>query len=445
MGAQGFHRAWLDAALTGRDVLLIAARGHAKSEYFSAVLPAWLIGHDPARRIVHITSTDALATMYARRLQGVIESWAYRRVFPDLPGRGRKWTENEWTLDIPGQRDPTWRCAGRGGAITGGRADVIIVDDVVTLENARGAGERERTLEWFQQTLVPMLVPGTGQLLVIGTRYHEEDLYASLMAGGLEALIYPAEDACGEILWPERFTRAALDARRRPPLGSPGSYASQYLCRPLAATGEVFRRAWFPRVGDAPELRDLWWSWDTAVSASAGADFTAGVLGGLGVDGHVYLLAVTRGQWEPYQAKARIIAAWEDSRARWGARVRGMLCEDTKDGRVLAAWLRESAGQIPVLPTSPAGDGKATRAAVILPYCEAGRVRLVTPASPTPPLPGVDPGWADTLLAELVSFTRDGRHAHDDQLDALVYLLSRLFGLAPPTRTGTRLLSLGRR
>jgi len=427
-----FHRAWLDAAIERAAVLLIAARGHAKSEYYSAVMPAWFIGHNPGVRIVHITSTDALATMYSRRLQRVIESENLRQIFPELPGRGAKWTESEWSLDIAGQRDPTWRCAGRGGALTGGRADIIILDDVVTYENSRTDGERKHTVGWFQQTLVPMLVPETGKLLVIGTRYHEDDLYASLLAGGMEALLYPAEDGAGKILWPERFSRTELDARRRPPLGSESAYAAQYLCQPVSAAGEVFRGEWFETVDTIPPLLELWWAWDTAVSDDPSADYTAGVLGGLGADGNVYLLDIARGQWPPYQAKREIIAAWAGSKPLY-PQMRGMLCEDTKEGRVLLAWLREGAPDIPVVPTSPGGQDKATRADLVLPYCEAGRVKLRRGT------------WNEAFLTELKSFTRDMRHRHDDQVDALVYLLARLFNLSLKQRTGgTRIVTLGR-
>jgi predicted phage terminase large subunit-like protein len=398
-------------------LLLIAGRGHAKSEYYSAVLPASMLGENPSLRFVHITSTDALATMYSRRLQRVVTSENYRQVYPAMPGRGNKWTEREWSLDVPGQRDPTWRCTGRGGSITGGRADVIIVDDVVTYENARTEGERRRTLEWFQQTLVPMLVPKTGKLLVIGTRYHELDLYASLMAGGMEALIYPAEDALGNILWPERFSREALDARRRPPLGSEASYRMQYLCEAVAAMGEVFRAEWFPVEERLPELRALYWIWDTAVSEKTAADFTAGVLGGLGVDGNIHLVDAQRGQWAPTEAKERVIQAYRRAQATWGRRLQGILVEDTKEGRVLQAWIREAAPEIPVILISHEGVDKYTRAAKALPYCEAGQIRLLQGA------------WNSGLIAELVSFTPDGRHAHDDWTDAVVYLVAYLLGL----------------
>lgn len=438
MQPEPFHRAWLDAALAERTVLLIAARGHGKSEYYSAVLPAWLIGTTPTLRCVHVTSTDALAAMYSRRLQAVIESPLYRQIFPAVPGRGRKWTEAEWALDLPGQRDPTWRCAGRGSSITGGRADVLIVDDVVTLETARTPGERAHTLEWFRQTLLPMLVPETGRLLIIGTRYHEEDLYATLMAGGMPAQIYPAEDAAGHILWPKRFTRAALQARRHPPLGSAASYAAQYLCTPQHPAGEVFRRGWFPLLtGEPPSLEEVWWAWDTAVGVTTTADYSAGLLGGRGADGLVYVLAVARGRWAPSTAKMQVIAAWDRARAHWGSRLRGALVEDTKEGRVLQAWLRESAAHIPVVLVSPGGQDKATRAALIAPYCEAGRVLLC---------PGVDgTGWTDDLLSELAAFTPDGRHTHDDQVDALVYLTARLLGLTPRAHAPGRIVTPGRR
>ena len=411
---QPFHRAWLDAALENSEILLLAARNHAKSEYYSAVLPAWLIGHNSRLRVVHITSTDGLAEGYSRRLQRVVDMPAYRQIFPYLPPHGRKWATNEWTLDIPDQRDPTWRCAGRCGAITGGRADIIIVDDVVTEENARTAGERLHTLDWFQMTLMPMLIPG-GKLLVIGSRYHEDDLYGQLMRGGMKTLHYPAEDESGNILWPERFTREHLDAQATAPLGSLASYTMQYLCRAISTHGEVFKREWFDIVPAAPVLRQVFWSWETAVTASKTADYTAGILGGIGEDGDVYILRAVRGQWNPTRAKTEIAAAWEQARAVHGSTCQAVLCEETKEGSVLQSWLRESNASIPLIMMPTEGKDKFTRASPVLPYCEGHRVKLVAG------------GWNDDLLTELVGFTQAMRHAHDDQVDALVYLLRRLY------------------
>ena len=409
-----FHREWLKSFVENDSTLLIAARGHGKSEYVSAVFPAWWLGHHPNALVLHVTETDDLAARFSRRLQALVVSEEYRKVFPDFPGPGRKWTENEWTLNIPGQRDPTWRCCGRGGSITGGRATLCILDDIATYENCRTIGERRRTMEWYHTTLVPMLIPGAKKLIA-GSRYHENDFYSFLIGAGMNTLLYPAEDSVGNILWPQRFDRAHLNEQKIPPDGSAMSYASQWMCTPLVADGEVFKAEMFTVVREPAPIKSLWWVWDTATTAATHADFTAGVLGGMASDGDCYILDARRGQWEPSMAKREIIRAYRESQARHPGQIAGALAEDTAAGKTLQQWLKEGAPDIPMVLVSHEGKEKYARAAPILPYVEAGRVKLVQ---------GI---WNDDWIAELVSFTSDDRHSHDDWTDASVYLWRRVF------------------
>lgn len=422
MFPEPFHWEWLDHFMQEQVFLLLAARGHGKSEYASAVYAAWTLGVNPRQRVLHVTASDTLATMYSRRLQEILMSPAFRMVFPDFPGPGRKWSEHEWYLNVPGLRDPTWRCASVESRIVGARADLILADDIISQDNSRTDNGRNTLMAWYRSTLRPMLVPETGKMLIVGTRYHQDDLYGIFLRGGIRHAIYPAEDEQGVILWPHRFTRESLEANKTPPEGSAASYATQYLCQPVNPAGEIFNREWFPIDVSPDDLTEVYWSWDTAVTAKTSADFTAGVLGGIGKDKDAYVLDVLRGQWEPGEAKRQILGAWNRARGVYGGRLRALLVEDSQAGRVIQAWIKESAPQIPVLLVSPAGQDKATRANLIVPYCEARRVHVVEGA-------GVKP-WVDIFLDELAMFTATKRHAHDDMVDALVYLVCRLFGLA---------------
>lgn len=563
MWPEWFHVAWLNAALQNdvRSVMLLAARGHAKSEMFSAVLPAWLLGMNPRLRILHITSSDDLAAMYSRRLQEVVQSDQFRMVFPDFPRPGKVWNAHEWYLDIPGMRDPTWRAKGAGSSITGGRADCltgdtlvdtevgprtikelvesenppqiigwwhgterqeprrlvasrvitttrplleivtqagrrlrctrdhrvwvgggrmfdygryctagslrpgemlygndgdidrvqtiteippetvydiqvdgthnffangilvhncIIADDIVTLRNSATKHGRNNILSWYRTTLHPILVPGTGRMLIIGTRYYKDDLYGTFIDGGMSPLLYPAEDERSRIMWWQRFDRDFLEEKKNPPEGSLASYASQYLCKPINPEGEVFKKVWFEQVEHTPDLIELWWCWDTALSANIGADFTAGVLAGLGRDGNIYIIEVVRGQWDPTTVKKKIAQAWAAHKKIWGPLLRGVLVEDTKEGRVIQAWMREARDTraIPIVMVPHGGRDKMARAALVIPYCEGHRVKL---------LKGY---WTNAFLEELLDFTATNRHQWDDQVDAFVYVIAKLLKLS---------------
>ena len=410
-----FHQEWLEAALREREVLILAARGHAKSEWFSAVLPAWFIGKKPTTRVVHVTCTDALASMYSRRMQELMVNPTYRRVFPDLPRPGKKWTESEWQLSIPGRRDPTWRCAGRGGALTGGRADIIIADDASTLETCRTPGERDRTWEWFTKTLMPMLVPG-GRLFVLGTPYNEDDLYQRLRSGGLGGsgrgmapMVYPAEDAEGKILWPARFPREELDKRRSPPLGTPSSYASQYLCNPVPEEGAMLKREWWRYYDELPDTFDVMIaSWDMAFKGADGHDGRSWVVGQVwGRRGiRYYLVDQVRGRWDFVETLDQV--RWLSRRwpqvitkvveaAANGFAVVSALTADERNG-VGGLYLRDPKGK-------HGKDTKESRASAMSPFLRAGNV-YVPRSSP----------WIDGFMHECLAFPNS---AFTDQVDAM--------------------------
>jgi predicted phage terminase large subunit-like protein len=417
---QPFHREWLDALMRGGNVLLKAPRGHAKSEYASGVYPAWLIGTNPSTRIVLVTGEDEKATMHTRRLRALFNDPLYRAIFPGLPPL-EKATETELNLVGSGAH-PTWSAAGIGSINPGGRADLIILDDAVTEKNSRSRVMRDQTWVTYSQVVLPMLKPG-GKVLVIGTPWHEEDLYSRLEANEqFKFLKYKAEYPSGKILWPKRFTKAVL-AKAREDMGE-DAYVMQMLCEIVLSSGDVFHRDWFdPPVRDIPRdkdkeplMHDLWWVWDTAIGAETSNDYTAGLLGGSDTFGNAYVMAARRGKWRPEESRGNIVAAYRRSQAEWGPLLRGILLEDTKEARVLKSWIDSdiTTRDIPILLTPHHNMDKYARAAQIVPKCEAGNVKI---------LESVDKAF----LHELLSFQRDGRHATDDWCDAFTYLLARLF------------------
>jgi predicted phage terminase large subunit-like protein len=416
MFPEPFHREWLDACSddTIQFLLLLGARGHAKSEYVASVDATHYIGCNPCSRTLLISSTDDMAQRFAMRAAATFRSQAFREIFPTFPKVTRE-TQHEIRLDN-GLRDPALIAVGWGTSVTGLRAERILMEDIVTSENARSAKDRERMREWALTTLMPILVPG-GLIRAVGTPYYDDDLYVTLEDIGFTVKTYPAEDAAGNIMWPSRFTREVLD-RIKEKIGV-RRYTTQYLCKRVSITGAVFTENMFEVVNELPPLREVWWMWDTAISEKTSADYTVGILGGLGEDGYVYVLAVSRGKWAPATAKQRIQDAWEWSRRRYGELVRGMYAEETKEGEVFKAWLAaDPATQaISVDLVSHKGVDKYTRASRVLPMCEAGRIKLLRAP------------WVDDFLGELLSFTATRDHTHDDQVDAFVYLVTKLLDL----------------
>ena len=416
MFPEPFHREWLslvsDEAL--QFLLILGARGHAKSEYIASVAATHYIGCNPTSRTLLISSTDDMAQRFAMRAAATFRSQAFREIFPKFPKVTRE-TQHEIRLDN-GLRDPALIAVGWGTSVTGLRAEQILMEDIVTSENSRSSKDRERMREWALTTLMPILVPG-GVIRAVGTPYYDDDLYVTLEDVGFTVKTFPAEDSAGNIMWPGRFTRDVLD-KIKEKIGI-RRYTTQYLCKRVSITGAVFTENMFDVVNELPPLREVWWMWDTAISEKTSADYTVGILGGLGEDGYVYVLAVTRGKWAPATAKQRIKDAWDWSRRRYGELVRGMYVEDTKEGQVFKSWLAADEGtkSISVDTISHRGVDKYTRASRVLPMCEAGRIKLLKGS------------WNDDFTGELLSFTATRDHTHDDQVDAFVYLVTKLLDL----------------
>ena len=435
----------LEMMLRHKNLVVHVPIEHAKSTWFSIVVPLWFIYRDRNTQGCIISNTGRQAQAYL----GVIK-WHISnnpRLQADFgnqvsPDSDQKWTDEEiFVCRDPMQRskDPTIRAIGTGGAVLGARLDWVVCDDIIDLSNSQTEHMREKVRQWYLETIDSRVHDG-GRRIILGTLQHKEDLLCDL-SNRKKTYYYvhlAGLDQAGNALWPDWWPVERLLEKKE----NVGTYTWLKVIQNDRTTqsGGVFQDRWFERVyPDAvPEITSLWWAWDTAVSESTSADYTAGILAGMGVDGNVYIFGAKRGQWPPEVAKKEVTGAWESSRERFGIRVHGLLVEDTQGGRVLRSWIVKDHPGVAAVLVSHGGHDKFTRAASILSYCESKRVKIVV---------GEDAGeWLDNLIGELTSFTADNSHTHDDQVDALVYVLMRLFNVFPPKKAaGTAKLITGHR
>jgi len=424
MRPEAFHRQWIADALAYDRYLLIAARGHAKSEWISGVLALALIGANPAIRILFITTDDDQAAMHTRRIRKLLESDpAVKAIFPDLPPM-EKSTELEFKLRGPGAH-LTWRAAGINSISPGPRADVIIVDDAVSFKNSRTPALRETIYRTFTGTVLPMLNPIGGKILCVGTPWFEGDLTDRLRKSGTYYVgVYPAIDAQGQLLWPARFSQASLDQARRE-MGE-FDYSAQLLCTIKTDVGKVFQRSWFEIVPQAPKLVEVWLVVDTAFSTKKTADYAGFLTIGKDVQGTCYVLHAERGKWGPTELQQQCTRRLAAAKATYGRFCMGLLAEQIKENSVLQAWMK---GQ-PVTLISHGNLSKADRADAVIPTCEHDGVKLVQGS------------WNGQVLDELADFTRDDSHESDEHVDNLVYGVAKLLRLnfTLHKRTGQRVL-----
>jgi predicted phage terminase large subunit-like protein len=382
-----------------------------KSLSVSVAFVAWVLGHDPSRRIIVVSYSSELAAELHRQFRMVIDSAWYRSLFPAM--RPAKDTGAELVTTAGGSRYATTV----GGTLTGRGADLIIIDDPLKAEDALSELARKRVNEWYGGTLVSRLNDkDTGRIVLVMQRLHEDDLAGHLLqAGGWHHLDLPAvatEDRdiaigrtrlfrrrTGDLLHPERENRAVLD-RIKAETGSL-QFSAQYQQRPVPLEGNLIKRDWFRCYEQLPAAGAPGYvvqSWDTAMMTGSGNDYSVCTTWRI-LQNDFYLMDLYRDR-QQYPDLRRAVAALA---ARYNADA--VLIEDAGPGMVMLQDLqRDTPNGMPrPIGIKPEGS-KADRMAAQSFRIEAGQVHL--PA---------DAPWLDDFLLELLAFPHG---KHDDQVDS---------------------------
>jgi hypothetical protein len=142
-----------------------------KSIIVSVALPAWLMGHDPALKIIVVSYSDELARKLSRDFRTVVESDWYKGLFPAMV-LGKN-TEIEITTSRNGYR----YAISTGGTLTGRGAGILILDDPIKPVDAESDVARSKNNEWFDSTLFSRLDDKErGSIILVMQRLHEDDL-----------------------------------------------------------------------------------------------------------------------------------------------------------------------------------------------------------------------------------------------------------------------------
>src|SRR3984893_11175384 len=168
--------AWrLEQCATGtiKRLLITLPPRYLKSICASVAFPAWVLGHDPARRIICASYSENLASKHSADCRSVIEASWYRRVFPHTRLGSRKNAELNFETTAYGYRYAT----SVGRTLTGRGGNIIIVDDPRKPEDAMSESKRSAVNDWFYSTLYSRLDSKRDDvIIVIMQRLHVEDL-----------------------------------------------------------------------------------------------------------------------------------------------------------------------------------------------------------------------------------------------------------------------------
>ena len=395
----------------GRIIVNLPPR-HGKSQLISKWTPIWFLNLFPDRNVILTTYEAGFAADWGYMVRNEIRDNPICRVKIQNDSHAK---DNWHTTDGGGMKT-----AGIGGPITGKGGHLVLVDDPVkNWDEARSPAQRQRVVDWFNSTLYTRLEPG-GTLVILMTRWHEEDLSGYLLKtqpGAWTHINFPAVAEGidmlgrneGQALCPERFDEAALAAIKQ----SVGSivWNGLYQQRPTALEGGIIQRAWIQFYTTPPaSFREVIQSWDLSFKKTTDGSFVVGQVWGRS-HSQFYLLHQVRARMsyvETKQAIRMVSARFQEARRK--------IVEDKANG---PAILSELQSEIPGLIPFQSSDSKEARLVAASPFFEAGNVFLPDPSIAL---------WIGEYVEELVNFPNA---ANDDQVDATsqaLLVLSKIRG-----------------
>ena len=391
-----------------------------KSIACSVAFLAFVLGHDPTKRLIAVSYGSDLATKHANDCRSILNSDWYRRVFPRTRISPTKNTESEVVTTRNGYRLTT----SLDGTLTGRGGDIIIIDDPLKPIDALSDPKRERVNQWFFNTLLSRLDDKqNGAIIVVMQRLHMNDLTGVLLNGSdkwkllnLTAIADRDEEIeigeeltyfrrAGEVLHSEREPISVLESIRSQ-LGS-DTFAAQYQQAPVPPGGAMIKRVWVRRYEQLP-ARETYshfiQSWDCASKEGGQNDWSVCTTW-LVQQNKYYLVDLMRGRFDYPTLRSRVIAHAKVHKPH------RILIEDAGVGTALIQELKKA--HFTAIAVKPERD-KLTRMSIQTGKFESGQVLFPKYAS-----------WLAELEAELFAFPH-GRH--DDQVDSISQALGHEIG-----------------
>ena len=383
---------------------------HSKSEFASTYFPSWMMGLRGNLKIIQTTHTAELAVRFGRKVRNIIDSQEYSTIFPDLKLQADNKSAGRWTSNQEGE----FFAAGVGGAITGRGADLLIIDDPHSEQDAMSPTAMESAYEWYTSGPRQRLQPG-GIIIIVMTRWSTKDLVGKVLkkpgeenADKWEVVEFPAiMPETDTPLWPEFWRKEELlSVKASLPISK---WNSQWLQNPTAEEGSIVKREWWNLwEGDVPAYSYVIQSYDTAFSKKETADYSAITTWAIfspqdGEADQIILLDAKRVRVDFPELKK---LAWDEYKY-WEPDC--VLIEAKASGTPLTQELRRMG--IPVTAYTPSrGQDKIARMNSVAPIFESGMVWAT------------EDTFADEVIEEMAAFPYGD---HDDYCDSATMALMR--------------------
>ena len=253
---------------------------HTKSEFASHLFPAWYLGRFPDRKVIQTAHTAELAVGFGRKVRNLVGSEIYQKIFSDVALSTDSKAAGRWNTN----QDGDYFAIGVGGAVTGKGADILIVDDPHSEQEAalNDPSVYDKTYVWYTSGPRQRLQPG-GAICLVMTRWSKKDLTGSIIKASIErggadeweVIEFPAILPSGKPLWPGFWPLDQLESLRAE-LPVP-KWSAQYQQDPTSEEGALIKREWWKEwtEKDPPNCEFVIQSWDTAFLAKETADYSA--------------------------------------------------------------------------------------------------------------------------------------------------------------------------
>ena len=388
---------------------------HTKSEFASYLLPAWFLGKFPGKKIIQTSNTAELAVGFGRKVRNLVGSEQYSRIFPDVTLRSDSKAAGRWSTNANGE----YFAIGVGGTVTGKGADLLIIDDPHSEQEAAIAATNpevyDKVFEWYSSGPRQRLQPG-GAIVVIMTRWSKRDLVGKILKSSIERegeeweiIEFPAILPSGNSLWPEFWPiNELLALKTELPVSK---WNAQYMQTPTSEEGAMVKRDWWQiwEKDEPPRCEFIIQSWDTAFTKNERSDYSACTTWGVFYlnenteDPNIILLDALKQRLEFPELKAKALEMYKE----WEPDA--FIVEAKAAGSPLIFELRRMG--IPVSEFTPTrGNDKIARMNSVTDLFSSGKVWA-------PPR-----RWAEEVIEEMAAFPNS---EHDDLVDSSTQALIR--------------------
>jgi predicted phage terminase large subunit-like protein len=388
---------------------------HTKSEFASYLLPAWFLGNSPHKKVIQTSHTAELAVGFGRKVRNLVDSEDYASIFPGVSLQSDSKAAGRWNTNHNGD----YFAIGVGGAVTGKGADILIIDDPHSEQEAAMAVSNpeiyDKVYEWYTSGPRQRLQPG-GAIVIVMTRWGLRDLTgqvlkASAQRGGeeWEVIEFPAILPSGKPLWPQFWGQEELDALKEELPNA--KWQAQYQQNPVSNESAIVKRDWWKwwNKDKPPECDYILQSWDTAFEKNNRADYSVGTTWGVfnceedGFRPNLILLNTYRKRAEFPELKKDVLNEYKTYEPDT------LIIEKKASGAPLIYDLR--AMGMPVQEYTPSrGQDKIARLNSVSDIIASGKVWVPQTR------------WAEELVDEIGAFPAG---EHDDLVDATTLALMR--------------------